>query len=517
MLLAATPSAMALGFGAVHNPTKLGQSLDFSVAVRLDEGETLEPECVSAEVSNGDQRLLASDVHTRVVKGSSDREVRIAVVTTTRMREPAITVRIFAGCALRVERRFVSLLDPAPLHTRTEVPVDVVVSPPAAAPTGSQVAANAATRTAAEPTASASQLMAVMASEAAARKQLAAHEARVEQLQRELQASQRTLDEVRAQLREAQERPAIVLGLVGSVAGLIVLLGLAALVLWRRARFRNERAWRRNSEALSGRSSRLGDSESASLGVPIVGETTVTSMRVMPDASGYGALAWTETPPPAHEVNPLATLPLSARLRRELTAGELIDLEQQADFFLALGQEDAAIDLLMGHVRHSGGTSPVPYLKLLQIYRRRCDGEAYERIRERFNRRFNAHAPQWHSDPGQGRALDSYPDVVQRLQSSWKVPAQVTELLQALLFRRDASTEQFDLPAYEELLFLYAVARELAEQQTRRDGVDLLLPIEVGEAPPAIVRAEVSQMPVGKPPVDVDVDLGVPGPASQAS
>jgi hypothetical protein len=245
-----------------------------------------------------------------------------------------------------------------------------------------------------------------------------------------------------------------------------------------------------------------------------VGETTVNSLRVVPDSSGYGALAWTETPAPKEPVGPLATLPL-ARQRRELTAEELIDLEQQADFFIALGQEDAAIDLLMGHVRHSGGTSPVPYLKLLQIYRRRGDRAAHERIRERFNGRFNAQAPQWGSDPAQGRALDGYEDVMVRLQSAWKVPVQATELLRALLFRRDASVEPFDLPAYEELLFLYAVARELAEQQSRRDGVDLLLPIEVGEAPPAIVRAEASRLPAGKP--TVDVDLGVPGPTPQSS
>ena len=58
---------------------------------------------------------------------------------------------------------------------------------------------------------------------------------------------------------------------------------------------------------------------------------------------------------------------------RELSVEELIDLEQQADFFVVLGQDEAAIDLLMEHVRSSGGASPMPYLKLLEIYRRRGD------------------------------------------------------------------------------------------------------------------------------------------------
>jgi len=69
---------------------------------------------------------------------------------------------------------------------------------------------------------------------------------------------------------------------------------------------------------------------------------------------------------------------------RDVSIEELIDLEQQAEFFVVLGQDDAAIDLLMGHIRSSGGTSPLPYLKLLEIYRRQGDRESYERTRERF-------------------------------------------------------------------------------------------------------------------------------------
>ena len=37
-------------------------------------------------------------------------------------------------------------------------------------------------------------------------------------------------------------------------------------------------------------------------------------------------------------------------------------------------------------MRSTGGKSPLPYLKLLEIHRRRGDRDAYERIRERFNR-----------------------------------------------------------------------------------------------------------------------------------
>ena len=154
--------------------------------------------------------------------------------------------------------------------------------------------------------------------------------------------------------------------------------------------------------------------------------------------------------------------------RRELSVEELIDLEQQADFFVVLGQDEAAIDLLMGHVRSSGGVSPLPYLKLLEIYRRRGEREAYERIRERFNRRFNAYAPDWDADLQHGRTLDDYPQVLAPAAApvGRAVARHADARRVAVPPRRRGET--FDLPAYRELLFLYSMARDLAEHPSQR-------------------------------------------------
>ncbi len=173
-----------------------------------------------------------------------------------------------------------------------------------------------------------------------------------------------------------------------------------------------------------------------------------------------------------------APIPLggTAESRREVTVEELIDLEQQAEFFIVLGQDDAAIDVLMGHLRSSGGATPLPYLKLLEIYRRRDDREAYERIRERFNRRFNAYAPEWGNDLQLGRTLEDYPAAISRLQSVWPNPESAMELLEESLLRGEEAVGTFDLPAYREVLFLYSIARDIAERM-QPDSVDLLLPI----------------------------------------
>ncbi len=165
---------------------------------------------------------------------------------------------------------------------------------------------------------------------------------------------------------------------------------------------------------------------------------------------------------------------------RDVSIEELLDLEQQAEFFVVLGQDDAAIDLLVDHLRNTGGGSPLPYLKLLELYRRRNEREAYERTRTRFNHRFNAYAPEWNADLQQGRALEDYVGVLPRLQQVWPRPLDAMAELEALLFRKSRG-ELFELPAYREVLFLYSLARDLLDREAADTGnVDLLLPLADG-------------------------------------
>ena len=208
---------------------------------------------------------------------------------------------------------------------------------------------------------------------------------------------------------------------------------------------------------------------------------------------------------------------ISGEAERDMSVEELIDMEQQAEFFIVLGQDDAAIDLLMGHVRSGGSSSPLAFLKLLEIYRRREEREPYERVRERFNRRFNAYAPDWEAGAGSARALEEYPDVVARIQDVWPDPAAAMKLLEALLFRRDASASTFDLPAYGELLFLYSQARDLADTGDGSGEVDLLLPLgEDFDLPDSPRPTELSRLD-GRPqpasgvgPIDFTADFDRP-------
>jgi pilus assembly protein FimV len=206
--------------------------------------------------------------------------------------------------------------------------------------------------------------------------------------------------------------------------------------------------------------------------------------------------------PPFVRAEPAASDAVTAR---EVSVEELLDLEQQADFFIALGQEEAAIDLLMAHLRGTGGLSPLPYTKLLEIYRRQGDRDAYERIRTRFNRRFNAYAPEWEDGPLSGRALEDYPEVVQHLQSLWPEPLDAMAMLEAMLFRKDAAYELFDLPAYKDVLVLYALARDLWQQGgSKTAAVDVLLPLDGDVGPDAGHAAvEPAASPADVPPFEL--------------
>jgi hypothetical protein len=176
-----------------------------------------------------------------------------------------------------------------------------------------------------------------------------------------------------------------------------------------------------------------------------------------------------------------------AQAKRAMSVEEHLDLEQQAEFFLVLGQEEAAIDLLLTHLRGTGGTSPMPYLKLMQIYRRRQDQQAYERMRARFEQRFNAHAPAWSEVAEQQRSLEDYPQALAGIQAAWSTPLDAMALLEAMLFRRGDEAEHFELPAYEELVFLYWLARELLHTSDgKQERVDVLLPIDDGGGSPVL-------------------------------
>ena len=584
---------MALGFGKVTGTTALGRPLDFSVNLRFDVSEVLEPGCVGAEVIVGDRPLRADQVRARLVRVGSSGERRIRVTTTVPVDEPTLNVTVHAGCPAQLSRGFVVFADPPqmlaqsgdlpsdpdagddaelraasplvaavpeePAHAasrpapRSRRPVsaerrDAAAVPPIAAaaparprkprpappppapasgpvlkldpPEEEAVTQPNATLGAAPPASGIASAPAEqdVAQRLADQARLKALEASVQQLRERDQAKERALGALQAQLRAAEhDRYANPVTYV--LAGLCAVLAVAlAGVLLLRRRDRLQAEWWAGEVAAA--AAQAAELEPEPVATPSTsGAAATVAPTPVPDARAPTPPLRAETPPPPPAAvsappvrNEVRTSLAPTELRRPMSAEELIDLEQQVDFFVVLGQDEAAIDLLMGHVRSTSGVSPLPYLKLLEIYRRRDEREPYERIRERFNRRFNAYAPEWGVDPEAGRDLAGYPEVLERLQELWCTPSDAMELLDTLLFRRDVGPT-FDVPAYRELLFLYGIARDQAERDFKLSGVDLLLPLGDDAGPgisPVVSRPSADGGGFERITLDLDVSTDLP-------
>jgi pilus assembly protein FimV len=399
---------------------------------------------------------------------------------------------------------------------------------------GGQVASTSPAVLAAEEQASAARQATLVAEAAAsaAQQRMKDMESEVARLRADAKAQTDALVELRKQIAQDRNRPAEAGWLMPALMALAGLLGATALWLaWQLRQKQNVKvtqrdAWYERAAPASVANSMAGDRDEEDSDYAGVVPSRIPSTLPPPPPitsrppinppsmfdTRAGGLDSMISPPtmPAHTN---VTLPLGARVEddpsRAMSVDEQIDLEQQADFFIALGHDESAIDLLMAHLRSTGGGTPLPFLKLLEIHGRRGDREAYERTRVRFNQRFNSVAPEWQADPKSGRALEDYPLVVGRIQTAWPTPLDAMAELEALLFRRGAGSEMFELPAYQEVLFLYQLARDLhqASQPDNSNDVDVLLPIMTEPAP--LVDSAISLRPEfnGGQAMTLDFDL----------
>ncbi|MBA3598481.1 MAG: hypothetical protein H0W40_14055 [Methylibium sp.] len=541
-LLAAAQGVGAIGFGRLPDTATLGQPLDLAIPLRVEPGEVLPSNCLTGEVSFADTPQSAGAVSLRLDPAAPDAERRVLRLSTVnRVDEPVVTVEITVGCAGRVSRRFTLFADPPLLLARAPPPsstgveanpaspatASAIVStaaapsvagidalaqprprvapprresnaraaatPPPAARAPSPSPKNAGPRLrlsppedevrlallagteAAEQRASAAEAAASAASaaQAVAVARAAQLEAANAALRSQAASAEQALAALRAQLH-GERSPAASSNTVPALLGLITLLIAGLVWLWhQRNQEREANAWLLQEAGA--------DDLAPDEAMPIV---TTEPAAVKPPPPGATNPARAVQPPTlpwsGSQPAPLVAAAQLAEHKREVSVEELIDLEQQAEFFVVLGQDEAAIDLLMGHLRSTAGNSPLPYLKLLEIYKRRGERQEYERLRGRFNSRFAAMAPAWEMDLQDGRSLEDYPSVTGRLENLWARPQSAMEVLQTTLLRADGQTgssDSFDLPAYRELMLLYAVARDRSESE---DGgsVDLLLPLE---------------------------------------
>jgi hypothetical protein len=154
---------------------------------------------------------------------------------------------------------------------------------------------------------------------------------------------------------------------------------------------------------------------------------------------------------------------------RTVKAEELFDVQQQADFFVSLGQHEQAVDVLRGHILDNAQTSPLVYMDLFNLYHRLDRREDYEALRKDFNQLFTGNIPIFELYTDISPGLEAYPVALTRIEALWPAPKVLEVIEESILRRPVASADAFDLEAYRELLLLYAVAKELAQSDSSKD------------------------------------------------
>lgn len=147
---------------------------------------------------------------------------------------------------------------------------------------------------------------------------------------------------------------------------------------------------------------------------------------------------------------------------RAIDSEELVDVRQQAEFFVSVGQHQKAIDVLTTRIAQVGESSPLVCLDLLKIYHALGRQSEFEFMRTEFDNWFTGRVPEFHAFNDEGRALDHYPLVMDRIVSMWPDPA-VLEYIENCLYHHSTEMEDphFDLQAYRELLLLHGVAKHI--------------------------------------------------------
>lgn len=558
----ACSGAGAVGFGAATTSALIGSPLDFSVSLQLAPGERITPDCLAADVAMGATLLPPSAVSVGVQAASG--QVRVRVLSRDPVTEPIVGVVVAVGCPVRIARRFTVLADPPAEAAMTQPMPPAVAAASGASPlpplrqpapvqagprlrveaptvqAGSSIvpapesAAEHATSRPQPGLAAADAARAAEAAEAAAsaaRGRVLALENSLLALRMESRQQREALARLEADLARAREQ-----ALMGwAVGGLALLLGLAAAALgWRRRREpRPAAARRRWSFAARGGAESEPDWGAGEPVTPVVPQgatrgpdgvapagtaaaaTGSASLALAPMADVPGAPAeWAvrddgglvENEAERTRLMAPAELAASEPLPT-VSAEESLELEQQVDFLTVLGREEAAVGLLTEHLRKTGGTFPMPFLKLMDIHRRCGDRAAYESVRARFNQRFNAVAAAFGAAPVPARGLEEHPGLIQRIEQAWADPVESMTLLENLIFRSD-DAQLLDLPALEEVVFLHAVARDVRQHSGERiTEVDVLLSLE----------EHGSDIPVAVPEALPPVGRGAPKPDALAA
>lgn len=215
---------------------------------------------------------------------------------------------------------------------------------------------------------------------------------------------------------------------------------------------------------------------------------------------------------------------------KAINTKDMLDVRQQAEFFMALGQHDEAVRLLESNIQGSSDANPMVYLDLLKIFHTLSRRAEFERYREEFNQQFTGRVPGYASFLIEGNGLEAYDEICQQIVVLWPTDYTADFIEQCLVRTPEDDPEQgIDMEAFRDLLLLYGVLKRLDQtvdsamvpfsaSRTANSQLGTIDGIVVGGAPAAASAAAPTLAPLApkaEPDAGVDLDLELPAIAPE--
>lgn len=209
-----------------------------------------------------------------------------------------------------------------------------------------------------------------------------------------------------------------------------------------------------------------------------------------------------------------------------LNAEDLFDIQQQAEFFISVGEHGHAVEILRGHIDSHGTSSPLAYLELLGLYHMLGRADDFHALRDEFSEHFNVRVPEFAAFHRPGKSLEQYPDELAVIEAEWSTDAvldRIEEYVSRTVGGRNAKL--FDMAAFDDLLLLLAIAQTTPASARgapppRPRTTPVVQDFEQGAAAAVaasapLTREESAQLPLDAMNSGIDFDfLSVPAPVA---
>jgi pilus assembly protein FimV len=155
---------------------------------------------------------------------------------------------------------------------------------------------------------------------------------------------------------------------------------------------------------------------------------------------------------------------------RSINTHDMLDVRQQAEFFMTLGQYEEAIDLLQNSIGQTEDANPLVYLDLLKMLHTLSRRTEFDSIRQNFNRIFSGRVPPYATFNEPTKGLEDYPHLCDTIVATWPSSSSIEFMESSMVRGTDIVVSgRVELEAFRDLLMLHAIAKLLNGSD---EGVD---------------------------------------------